>query len=70
MSDDITFCFNNHCRNRKCERNPANIRVPYKPHSFAFFKDCEYWNLPNDDFHREQCGKGVKPKAGYHTPME
>lgn len=46
MSDDITFCFNNHCRNRVCERNPVNIRVPYRPHSFGFFKECEYWDVP------------------------
>lgn len=46
MSDDITFCFNNHCRNRECERNPANIKVPYRDHSFAFFHECEYWDVP------------------------
>lgn len=46
MSDDITFCFNNHCRNRECEWNPVNIQVPYRPHSFGFFKDCEYWDVP------------------------
>ena len=46
MSDDITFCFNNHCRNTGCERNPKNIKVPYRDHSFAFFKECEYWDVP------------------------
>lgn len=46
MSDDITFCFNNKCRNADCERNPKNIKVPYRDHSFAFFKECEYWDVP------------------------
>lgn len=48
MSDDITFCFNTKCENKKCERNPKNIRVHYIDHSFAFFKDCEYWNVPEE----------------------
>ena len=46
MSDDITFCYNTKCRNKKCERNPKNILMPYREHSFAFFKDCEYWDVP------------------------
>lgn len=46
MSDDTTFCFNTKCRNRECERNPKNILIPYREHSFAFFKDCEYWDVP------------------------
>lgn len=50
MSDDITFCFNTKCKNKKCERNPKNIQVPYIDHSFAFFKDCEYWDLPEVEY--------------------
>ena len=46
MSDDITFCFNTKCKNKKCERNPKNILMPYRDHSFAFFKECEYWDVP------------------------
>ena len=47
MSDDITFCFNTHCGNKTCERNPKNIRIPYRPHSYGFYKDCEYWDVPD-----------------------
>ena len=50
MSDDITFCFNTKCRNKKCERNPKNIKAPYREHSFAFYKDCEYWDMPEVDY--------------------
>lgn len=46
MSDDITFCYNTKCKNKKCERHPVNILIPYREHSFAFFKECEYWNVP------------------------
>lgn len=46
MSDDITFCFNNKCKNTGCERNPKNIKAPYRDHSFAFFQECEYWDVP------------------------
>ena len=45
MSEDITFCFNTKCKNTKCERNPKNIRLHYIYHSFAFFKECEYWDV-------------------------
>ena len=46
MSGGITFCFNNKYRNSQCERNPRNILTPYREHSFAFFKECEYWDVP------------------------
>lgn len=35
MSDDITFCANDKCKNYECFRNPINIRCPLIPHSFA-----------------------------------
>lgn len=46
MSDDITFCFNSKCRNKGCERHQSNIKIPYREHSFSFFKDCKYWGIP------------------------
>lgn len=46
MSDDITFCYNTKCKNKECERNPANIVMPYRPHSFAFYYECEFWDQP------------------------
>ena len=46
MSDDMTFCCNNHCRDTSCERNPVNIRYPYREHSSAFFTECEHWDMP------------------------
>lgn len=49
MSDDITFCFYSKCPNSKCERHASHIRTPYIPHSFAFFKDCEHWDLPEEE---------------------
>ena len=36
-SDDITFCTNKKCTIKKCMRNPKNIRLHYRPHSFADF---------------------------------
>ena len=66
MSEDITFCYHLKCKNTKCERHASNITqhyvpnitqhyVPnitqhYVPHSFAFFKDCEHWDLPEKYF--------------------
>ena len=50
MSDDITFCYYSKCKNKKCERHPSNIKVHYIPHIFAFFKDCEYWDMPETYF--------------------
>lgn len=47
MSEDITFCFYSKCQNKKCERHASNIRILYEPHSYAFFKDCEYWDIPD-----------------------
>lgn len=46
MSEDITFCFYSKCKNTKCERHMSHIKTPYIPHSYAFFKDCEHWDLP------------------------
>lgn len=46
MSDDITFCYNRMCKNKKCMRHPINIHVRYIPHSFAYFTECEYWDMP------------------------
>ena len=42
ISEDITFC-RNKCNNKKCMRNPCNIRCHDIPHSFAYLKgtdDC------------------------------
>jgi hypothetical protein len=25
----------------------SHIREPYIPHSYAFFKGCEYWDIPD-----------------------
>ena len=48
MIGDITFCFNRKCKNKECERHMNNIKDPYSLHSFAFFKDCEWWDLPDE----------------------
>ena len=45
-SEDITFCANRGCTDKKCERNPKNIRLPI-PHSFALFHDCPKWKPGN-----------------------
>ena len=47
MSEDITFCFYSKCPNNKCERHMSHIREPYIPHSYAFFKGCKYWDIPD-----------------------
>lgn len=47
MSEDITFCVYSKCPNKTCERHLSHIRMPYKPHSYTFFKDCEHWNIPD-----------------------
>jgi hypothetical protein len=44
MTEDITFCYNSRCKNKKCERHISHIKKHYIPHSFAFFKDCKYWD--------------------------
>ena len=46
MSEDITFCYHSKCKNKKCERHSSNIKQYYIPHSFDFFKDCVWWDLP------------------------
>lgn len=46
MNDDITFCYYTDCPNKECYRHISHIKVPYVPYSFGFFKNCEYWNLP------------------------
>ena len=46
MSEDITFCYCLKCKNKKCDRHASNITQHYREHSFAFFKDCEHWDLP------------------------
>lgn len=43
FSDDITFCANKNCMDRKCYRNPKNIKH-HIPHSFALFTECEKWS--------------------------
>jgi hypothetical protein len=55
MSEDITFCYNEKCKNRKCERHISHIKKNYIPHSFAFFMDCKYWDVQE---------KGTVPKKG------
>ena len=57
MSDDITYCYHSKCKNKRCERHPSNIRVHYIPHSFAFFKDCEHWDMPETYFEASREGE-------------
>ena len=45
MSEDMTYCYNLKCKNTKCNRHASNIQQHYFPHSFAFFKECEHWDL-------------------------
>lgn len=46
MNEDITYCYNYKCKNTKCERNESHIKQHYVPHSFGFFKECKWWDLP------------------------
>lgn len=46
MSEDITYCYNIKCKNTACYRHASNIKQHYIPHSFAFFKGCVYWDVP------------------------
>ena len=41
ISDDISFCMNDKCRDRSCFRNPKNIRIPYIAHSFMYFENTD-----------------------------
>lgn len=50
MSDDLTFCYHNKCKNKKCMRHSSNIKIHYRPHSFAFFTECRYWDRPMEYF--------------------
>ena len=47
MGEDITFCFYSKCPNKKCKRHTGHIKRHYVPHSYAFFKDCEHWDIPD-----------------------
>ena len=59
-SDDITFCYYRKCKNRKCFRHPSNIRIPYIPHSFAFYKDCEHWEMEETYYETQEEGRRSK----------
>ena len=50
-SEDITFCMNSKCTNRKCERNPKNIKLHWLDHSYAMFPDCKNFK---DEEEREE----------------
>ena len=50
MSEDITYCYNIKCKNRKCRRHASQIKEHYIPHSYGFFKDCTWWDLPEQYF--------------------
>jgi len=54
MSEDITYCYNTKCKNLKCERHSSQIKKYYIPHSFGFFKDCVWWDLPEQYFVRSK----------------
>ena len=58
MSEDITFCYYHKCPNRKCERHDSHIKIPYKPHSFAFYKSCKYWDMPEQYFAASDAQEG------------
>lgn len=46
MSEDMTYCFFSKCPNKKCERHISHIKQHYIPHSFGFFTECVWWELP------------------------
>lgn len=58
MTDDITFC-KRECVNVTCMRHPSNIIEKFRPHSFAYFEDCE-------DF-RPRIGKKGESDGGIIT---
>lgn len=62
MSEDITFCYNGKCKNRKCERHISNIKKHYIPHSFAFFEDCKHWNYDTHEEYTSVAIYGIKNK--------
>lgn len=37
-SDDISFCLNDKCRIKRCQRNPKNIHYPWMLHSYMQFE--------------------------------
>lgn len=42
-TDDITWCSNRRCKNKKCERNQERLRpTPYKAYSFADLEGTAY----------------------------
>ena len=46
MTNDITWCYHMKCQNKDCERNVCHVTEFYVERSYGFFKDCEYWDLP------------------------
>ena len=50
MSEDITWCYYTKCPNKKCERHTSHITQFYVPRSYAFFKDCAWWDMEEQYF--------------------
>jgi len=57
MSEDKTYCYNLKCTHKSCERHASHIQQHYIPHSFAFFKDCEHWDMPEMYFTTSKGGE-------------
>ncbi|MGN1130219.1 MAG: hypothetical protein ACI4Q8_02615 [Ruminococcus sp.] len=52
MNEDITFCDNRKCKNKKCFRNPKNIKHFEIPHSFASLKGTDYCPISEKEVSR------------------
>ena len=57
-TDDITWCSNRRCNNKKCERNPKRIRFnPFKEYSFAELENTAYCPKKRTPQKEEQNGR-------------
>lgn len=43
MSSYISYCYNQKCPNKKCERHISHIKDDGGLYSFMFFTDCVWW---------------------------
>jgi hypothetical protein len=50
MSEDITWCYYTKCPNKKCEHHTSHITQFYVSRSYAFFKDCVWWDMEEKYF--------------------
>lgn len=63
MTDDITFCMSETCKNKKCFRHHSNIQDRTIPHSFSMFENTDTCPLYTKEMTLDEAIKHCKEKA-------